>query len=1835
MDSNQKKEFDEMFQHFRAMCEKDGYLSRIEGHLRNKFDTPQPERDDLTTPPLLVLDEEVSPQTQQTNNKDKSVDLETANSTPHVEESQSNASNMPIISEGATSSGGNIDSRPITAAEIIDQELLKEPTNSDGVENVVVCEEVELTEDMNQHDQMNSEEPEPSDSDHPTLRIDSPRSVFEPYCTPEGKFQHRCTVCGREGLVRISMHKCKQPAEKIPKLKSQYKHSLPAIYSPTAFVKAQTHQKPPVASRYVHGHEGREPGVPGGAQISAHAAQRYLMLKYGEKSSKDMEVCKDALIKYLNRDITIEELYCLLKLGKEQEVKGFVNLMQSNMILFQQEVFQKRIKLKDLHWVFENISIESNRIIETFKSSLVADVLGPSASNMGNDVEDITDKTKIGTLRYDTCAQWNMTTQNEKTLNYIAIFTEDHILFCPQTTKLTKLPDKYEFVYKMLPNNKQGKVYLPTETEIFFQHVTSLEEFENFFLNIHNVQECSTLIRRPFMEHCFSCFEEKYGQEIHVEYGLIHEDKSNKVRTVLNNIFGSKMNGLEYHGQFAGELRMTSSQDSSQTLVRYACLDFSDYTLFLPQNFKLDIALKFRTSWFYGQELEGRICIHKGVKMMKTEFENKLIHIRIYEEDKDQNLLLLRFQDGSLQPIAFLAKNQLAEKYKKIMTDIKKAPSPKVLRSIISHKIKRREDPSSPSIHVLSMQPAKSGEKALKILEVLISSAKEVGGIDEKRGVQFENVQNRNVYKVGLTRNGHFEWLKIPLRPCNRAEDVAYAVNHHESILTSNETYKKAISRMKLAKANTVSSSVKESNHSKAPVESTNDCVVIDLFLATASQLIDIPGVCEEIAEEIMEARTNSNLQEFLDKGGFKILTEEIQYDVGLLARREMMVAYKHKWLDSTMLEQLELKVFEKEKESSQWMQRKPKVINEVMIAVLAALSGTIEIAKKFRKFFKTSLKEPIDNDLKWRQCARAVLALLPEKTKIATQIVVAKNTQEVINTHKHVSNTGMPALEFSRPTTVNDVDIIDIIETQSTTNTNDDILDKFALEVGLLPEDLTMSPTETFDVDQSIQTTNKPEATKENEIVLEPVNSDDCFSSDEEGEINLLNQENYTYSETLDHTTEQQEAGDLNLTKQVPENSAEELAQIQRTTGLEEASDVSSGMQEDTRMDISLGSLINSPENSCPVHPNEREGGNDLQAALTLPVNSIEADSNSSNFFGKSNVGSKKDEQTNDKLPPFETTESNVDEEQEKSSSQGKETSTHNIQDKENSSIDETTNQNEEESKQNLKVSPENKTVTEPILGDSIPLPHEDSMTPPENVTLDKIIYENKENPRTPLPGTQTIMREPGNSKRKWLDSVDNHSVDNSNEKQLKRTWSQGARQEARKSGELTSEEKGAVDKTLQSTSQPFASELKRKREKLKDLCRTKNAKKRTKRTERTSAAKSDDSSSDEEGMSKRVKRKPRKRIVTSSKIIDSSNDSGPDVTSIKVKRKPRKRIISSSTIVDSSNASESDGTSEASRKQRRLELPDSIELEKEELRTIQRTIDVQTPKEASPAKALVNPPIPKLIISKPKPIPKLVIKRPVQKERKELTLQELISSIKRDKVFHPVRLVLNPLTRDKIERMTKLKINEYFDEKVESEESKEARVNVGPTLEPAPKPAPEKTFKCDICSAQFGNLGSRHQHYLSSHMRKSPILARKSVLKCNICQKEFEESSSRHKHFLSVHCVGQKVLQMKPIKELKCVYCKQHFSNTEQRSQHYLNQHILKARAFERDYNKNFNGKDMSIASKDDSVQILQGTLPSESCIVSSSNREKLEEYKAAMVDSGSEDKACENKEDRPQDS
>ena len=148
---------------------------------------------------------------------------------------------------------------------------------------------------------------------------------------------------------------------------------------------------------------------------------------------------------------------------------------------------------------------------------------------------------------------------------------------------------------------------------------------------------------------------------------------------------------------------------------------------------------------------------------------------------------------------------------------------------------------------------------------------------------------------------------------------------------------------------------------------------------------------------------------------------------------------------------------------------------------------------------------------------------------------------------------------------------------------------------------------------------------------------------------------------------------------------------------------------------------------------------------------------------------------------------------------------------------------------------------------------------------------------------------------------------------------------------------------------------------------------------------------------------------------------------------------------------------------------------------------------------------------------------------------------------------------------------------------------------------------------------------------MKKSPILAKKSVLKCNICQKEFEESSSRHKHFLSVHCVGQKVLQMKPIKELKCVYCKQHFSNTEQRSQHYLNQHILKARAFERDYNKNFNRKDMSIASKDDSVQILQDTLPSESCIVSSSNIEKLEEHKAAkpMVDSGSEEKACENKE------
>merc|ERR1719154_1063995 len=78
-------------------------------------------------------------------------------------------------------------------------------------------------------------------------------------------------------------------------------------------------------------------------------------------------------------------------------------------------------------------------------------------------------------------------------------------------------------------------------------------------------------------------------------------------------------------------------------------------------------------------------------------------------------------------------------------------------------------------------------------------------------------------------------------------------------------------------------------------VRCSEDPIVIDLYLDSSERLIDVPGIDEETAWEIVKIRTlTRSLKYFIQKNnfGFDLLTEMIQWDVGLLARQEMIISY-------------------------------------------------------------------------------------------------------------------------------------------------------------------------------------------------------------------------------------------------------------------------------------------------------------------------------------------------------------------------------------------------------------------------------------------------------------------------------------------------------------------------------------------------------------------------------------------------------------------------------------------------------------------------------------------------------------------------------------------------------------------------------------------------------------------------------------------------------------------------------------------------------------------------------------------------------------------------------
>merc|ERR1712240_604912 len=165
--------------------------------------------------------------------------------------------------------------------------------------------------------------------------------------------------------------------------------------------------------------------------------------------------------------------------------------------------------------------------------------------------------------------------------------------------------------------------------------------------------------------------------------------------------------------------------------------------------------------------------------------------------------------------------------------------------------------------------------------------------------------------------------------------------------------------------------------------------IVIDLYLASKEDLMDIPGVDEKTSETIIKARTLScSLAMFIDRGGFKVLMEDIQYDVGLLARKEMILAFKKKKLDRKMLRKIECDLFGSK--VLQWRQRERSEGVEIVITYLSAIYGRFKYSNEIEMIIKAInakfIKAAKVKD-KWSQLAKDIVDFIPNKVMKNTTI--------------------------------------------------------------------------------------------------------------------------------------------------------------------------------------------------------------------------------------------------------------------------------------------------------------------------------------------------------------------------------------------------------------------------------------------------------------------------------------------------------------------------------------------------------------------------------------------------------------------------------------------------------------------------------------------------------------------------------------------------------------------------------------------------------------------------------------------------------------------------------
>ena len=1585
------------------------------------------------------------------------------------------------------------------------------------------------------------------------------------------------------------------------------------------------------------------------ARKNAEEAKKLLIRRYNRKTQKEMESCKEALIYFLEDKMDVKSFLSSLDKDLDQvRLDRAVTFMKDKLLFLRQEILNGTMFLKNLHWFFDNLEVDHGVVREAWRrtrsnyihplpsvrkappvvnnadtpSANVRRETPSSASSSPSTVRFTISAAPLPTvskappvvddagtssateqlpvkLKYQSHRTWRMDVNGQQR-DYVAVFLEEHLLFTDPAHQLpANLPRDCEFQYKMFPDQKSGKIYLPDRLntnklkECFINTVTSMDEFEHLFLNLQNVKLSSTVIKISDLVLLFGKFEEKYGYEVPLSSQLIsapdgsHESQE-AFFALMEKVYGQREERLIYLEQYIGY------RTHKNTRTQYMCLKFQDYTMFLPMPAANAIGQLFNENVnFVGQELERRTCQLLGSRVMKIQVGQKMLRLPILQGRQQWTDDTLCFVVPHLTSPTSLT---LAQEF--ALDDVAKVPVPILgkIASISRMKRKKRESSTIHQVTILTVEPFK--HELLPKLEVFISDeeSEAVGDVDIEAGVQFRMFDDAG-WKVGLTRfvegvsRGVLKWTKYPARMCTRSADISTAVDNGEAILTSMKAFQKAKEKLKLVEAN----KAVDSAQPKRSEDVVTSFELIDLFTAPTTQLIDIPGIDEDLAQQIVEARSGvRTLPEFLDRA-FSILTEEIQYDVGLLGRNEMVLTFRGERLDNTMLKNLEARGFRRREEHSEWMKQKPEVRCEILIAVLSPLfDQKIPEANKFRKWMKTQIKSL--NQHVWTKCAAVILDILKQKSKVVSSLktrVITANTQEVIDTTKKNKRDGKARPDVPMPVISwgdkdgqlreSDVDVLVQVDNtaealvqvdattkakQKTTDDRGDEPEQRMENDNLTAEEILLRFTEEVnaeeipdalpDGDGLILTSHSDEVEPvEPEAAVEPDSRaviGDCgknqgSSLGNSDEISRLDTDGLELTEAEPAAALEKETTAMisDEVKNLP-GSLGNNEIVLEAIGADEISDSEDEMEEESVNTVPQTSDISSDDN---VPQAGVEAGDTIAQVSDISSDDIEL--NEQPLLNREQpslpLGSPIISSDDDNISP-KTKESRKRKKKKKKKKKMKELRyivgvTSDINDTSDSSTNYLARQPSPPSSENSANEGNRSGMEkepEPATGGSRseipaeePLASSTSCEPKdadEEITKDKDeIHQASSSCTDPKENNDPALEEEA--------AMEGPSVETSSSS-VRTKWLESVEAPREKQGTSSPMKTWAeVAEAGGRVTQPPVeiSNLGVQDENVNTLNTDKNFYRTPPDLKRKL-----------ESLKDVCKNDPK----TQNLEVDSGKRRKK-----KVKRKER-RERKRATPVPADSSSDEESEFHVLQKKRRFRIKSSSEEDLTPLTTEKRREAEQVEAQAESGSSHQHP-------------IKLIIKKnqiATRAEPEKIALGEFVTELHRDRVFQRAFVELQPLSASKIERRTKRSVKEWQKDAqrlsmVESEVEPVEDVNANLILDDVPLletvPRCEKTFTCSLCEQVFDRHEDRHQHYLE-HTEKREADQKTKRLSCSICKKQFNNHNQRHEHYISGNCKKQISPGENPTKKFKCAFCEEKFEDTEERSKHYLAEHLQK---------------------------------------------------------------------------